>query len=71
MGPVIYIQVIVLRPCMGMVTGGKFCLFLGMVWEMDGRSCHRVMVVVFCMAAFVRACGGAVFLGRRCRRSFW
>ncbi len=39
----------------GMMTGGKFRFFLGMVRRMNRRNCNRMVLMVFRMAVFVLA----------------
>jgi hypothetical protein len=47
-----------------MMAGWEFCLFLRVVGWMDGGSCHGMMIMAFCMAVLVRACGAAFPLYR-------
>ncbi len=55
MNPVIDIQILILRPGVGVMTRGKFRLFLGVVRRMDCRNCNRMVLMVFRMAVFVLA----------------
>jgi hypothetical protein len=59
---VVLVQGLVFRPGVGVVPGSKDSLFLWVMGGMDGRSCHRVVLMVFGMAALVRA-GRAAFMG--------
>jgi len=65
---------------MGMVTGRKLGLFLGVVRGVNGRDCSRMMLAEFGVATLVRA-GRDVFMGiltmllvvmgRGCRFASW